>query len=206
MQKFSIYTKSIKFYWSAETIIYSIMFFCCGVMLFKQRVLNIEENLTDKVFMWLTVSTFMFGVILKFYNMGKFEPIRGKFEGYLSFEKDKITVCDETYPIQKIRKIKISNEDYSGKLIHISSGNLGPALSNGTRNFIVIYFESGESKRHEFEQINSNDFQKVRQELINYYLLGKIDFDEVANVLGEKSRSEIKEFKLEIEKESMHYR
>jgi len=206
MQKFSIYTKSNKFYWSAETITYSIIFFCCGVMLFKQKVLNIEENLIDKIFMWLVVSTFMFGAILKFYNMGRFEPIRGEFKGYLSFEKDKITVCNEIYPIEKIRKIKISNDDYSGKLVNISKGNLGPALSNGTRNFIIIYFESGESKRHQFELINSVDFQKVRQELINYYLLGKIDFDEVANVLGEKSRSEVAEFKADIEKERMHYR
>jgi hypothetical protein len=206
MQKFTIYTKSNKFYWSAEIITYSIIFFCCGVMLFKQKVPNIEENLIDKIFMWLAVTTFMFGVILKFYNFGRFEPIRGKFEGHLSFEKDKITVCEDIYPIEKIRKIKISNDDYSGKLVNTSKGNLGPALSNGTRNFIIIYFESGESKRHQFELINSDDFQKVRQELINYYLLGKMDFDEVANVLGEKSRSEVAEFKAEIEKERMHYR
>ncbi|EOG6905748.1 hypothetical protein ACRZOL_002522, partial [Flavobacterium psychrophilum] len=206
MQKFSIYTKSNKFYWSTETIVYSIIFFCCGVMLFKQKVLNIEENLIDKVFMWLAVSTFAFGGILKFYNLGRYEPIRGKFEGYLSFEKDKITVCNEIYLIEKIRKIKISNDDYSGKLVNISKGDLGPALSNGTRNLLIIYFESGESKRYQFELINSDDFQKVRQELINYYHLGKIDFDELANVLGEKSRSEVAEFKAVIEKERMHYR
>lgn len=201
MQKFSIYTKPNKFYWSAEIITYSIIFFCCGLMLFKQKVLNIEDNLIDKVFMWLVVSTFMFGVILKFYNIGRYEPIRGKFEGNLIFEKENITVCEKIYPIAKIRTIKISNDDYSGKLVNISKGNLGPALSNGTRNFIVIYFESGESKRYQFEQINGNDFQKVRQELISYYLNGKIEFDEVANVLGEKSQSEITEFKTEIEKE-----
>jgi hypothetical protein len=201
MQKFSIYTKSNKFYWSAEIITYSIIFFCCGVMLFKQKVLNIEENLIDKVFMWLVVNTFMFGVILKLYNIGRFEPIRGKFEGYLLFEKDKITVCEEIYPIEKIRTIKISNDDYSGKLVNTSKGNLGPALSNGTRNFIIIYFESGESKRYQFELNNSNDFQKLRREFISYYLNGKIEFDEAAKVLGEKSRSEVAEFKTEIEKE-----
>jgi hypothetical protein len=175
-------------------------------MLFKQKVLNLEKNFIDVTFSSLAVSAILFGVILKFYNLSKCEPIRGIILGYLSFEKDKITVCDEIYSIQKIRNIKISNDDYSGKLVHTSSGNLGPALSNGTRNFIIIYFESGESKRHEFVQINSNDFQKVRQELIYYYHLGKIDFDDVANVLGEKSRNEIKEFKLEIENESLHYR
>jgi hypothetical protein len=169
-------------------------------MLFKQKVLKIEENLIDKVFIWLAVSAFMFGVILKFYNLGKFEPIRGVFQGYLSFEMEKITVCDEIYQIEKIRKIKIYNDDYSGKLVNTSKGNLGPALSNGTRNFILIYFESGEPKRHQFVLNNSDDFQKTRQELINYYLLGKIDFDEVANILGEKSRSEVAEFKIEIGK------
>jgi hypothetical protein len=202
MQKFSIYTKSNKFHWSAETITYSIIFFCCGVLLFKQKVLNLEENLIDKVFTWMAVSTFVFGGILKFYNLCKFEPIRGKFEGYLSFEEDKITVCDEIYPIEKIRKIKISNDDYSGKRVNISKGNLGPVLSNGTRNFIIIYFESGESKRHQFELINSDDFQKVRHEFITYYIYRKIEFDEIANVLGEKSRSEIAELKLEIEKKA----
>ncbi len=201
MQKFSIYTKSNKFYWTAEIIIYSIIFFCCGVMLFKQKVLNLEENLIDKVFIWLAVSAFMFGVVLKFYNIGKYEPIRGKLLGYLIFEKDKLTICDEIYPIETIRNIKIDNDDYSGKLVNTSKGNLGPTLSNGIRNYITIYFESGESKRHQFELLNSDDFQKVRKELISYYLKGKIEFDEITNVLGEKSRSEITEFKLEIENE-----
>lgn len=206
MQKFSIYTDPNKFYWSAQNITYSFIFFCCGVMFFKQNVLNIEQNSIDKVCIWFVISAFMFGIVLKFYNIGRYEPIRGKFEGYLIFEKEKITVCEETYPIEKIRTIKISNDDYSGKLVNNSKGNLGPALSNGTRNFIIIYFESGESKRYQFELINENDFQKVRQELINYYLLGKIDFDEIADVLGEKSRTEVADFKVEIEKERMGIR
>ncbi|MBC5864642.1 hypothetical protein [Flavobacterium turcicum] len=205
MQKFSIYTKSNKFYWTAEIITYSTIFFCCGVMLFKQKVLNLEENLLDKVLLWFVLSTFMFGVILKFYNIGKYEPIRGKLLGYLIFEKDKLTVCDEIYPIENIKNIKIYNNDYSGKLVNTSQGNLGPALSNGTSNHIIIFFESGKSKRHQFELINSDDLQKVRKELINYYLKGKIEFDEITNVLGEKSRSEVAEFKLEIENERRHY-
>lgn len=205
MQKFSIYTKSNKFYLSAETITYSIIFFCCGTMLFKQKILNLEENLIDKIFMWLAVSTFMFGGILKFYNISKYEPIRGKLLGYLIFEKDKLTICDEIYPIETIRNIKIYNDDYSGKLIHTSKGNLGPALSNGTRNYIIVYFESGESTRHHFELINSNDFQKVRKELISYYLKGKIEFNIITDILGEKSLREVAELKLEIENERKHY-
>jgi hypothetical protein len=200
MQKFSIYKVSNRFYWSAENITYAIIFFSCGIMLFKQKILNIEQNVIDEVFIWLAVSAFMFGVILKLYNLARIEPIRGKFIGYLSFKKDEITVYDEIYPIEKIRKIKISNDDYRGKLVNFSSGNLGPALSNGTRNFIIIFFESGESKRVQFELINSDDFQKLRHELIHYYLLRKIDFDEITDILGEKSRKEVSELKSEIQK------
>lgn len=192
MPKFSIYIKSNKFYWSPEIITYSILFFCCGVMLFKQEVLNLEPNFIDEIFIWLTVGTFMFGVILKLYNLNKTEPLRGILDGYLSFEKESITVTSEIYPIEKIRSIKISNDDYVGRLAHISSGNLGPALSNGTNNFVIIYFESSTSKRYDFELINSDDFQKVRETLIYYHLIGKIDYWELANILGEKSTSEIR--------------
>jgi hypothetical protein len=191
MQKFSIYVKFNKsFYWTAETILYSILFFCCGVVFFKQKVLNLEENFIDKFFLWLALASFMFGTILKFYNMNKIEPLRGKLEGYLIFEKESITVGNEIYPIEKIRTIKISNDDYSGAFRNVSQGNLGPALSNGTNNSIVIYLISGEPKKYQFELINSDDFQKVRETLIDYNIIGKIDYWELAHVLGEKSTSE----------------
>jgi hypothetical protein len=200
MQKFSIFIKSNKFHWSAEIVTYSILFFCCGVMLFKQKVLNLEENFIDKIFIWFTVATFMFGIILKFYNLNKIEPLRGRLEGYLIFEKESITAGDEIYPIEKIRTIKISNDDYSGAFKNISEGNLGPALSNGTNNFIVIYLLSGKSKRYQFELINSDDFQKVRETLIYYNIIGKIDYWELAQVLGERSTSETLALTDEIEK------
>lgn len=200
MPKFSIYIKSNKFYWSTERITYSILFFICGVMLFKQEVINPEPNFIDEIFAWLAVSTFMFGVILKFYNSNKTEPLRGRLDGYLSFEKESITIGNEIYPIEEITKIKISNDDYVGRLAHISSGNLGPALSNGTNNFIIIYFEPGRSKRYDFELINSDDFQKERETLIYYHIIGKIDYWELVQVLGEKSNSETRALTDEINK------
>ncbi|MBZ4037650.1 hypothetical protein K6T82_23010 [Flavobacterium sp. 17A] len=200
MQKFSIYIKSNKFYWSPQTITYSILFFICGMMLFKQKILRLEPNFIDEIFVWLAVGGFMFAVILKLYNFNKIEPFRGKLEGYLSFEKDSIIAGNEIYPIEKIRKIQISNDDYVGRLAHISSGNLGPALSNGINNFIIIYLESGTSKRYDFELINSDDFQKERETLIDYHIIGKIDYWELANVLGEKNTDEIHSLTDEINK------
>jgi hypothetical protein len=199
MQKFSIYIKSNKFYLTAEIKTYSFILFCCALMLVKQKILNIEENLIDKLFGWFAVCGFIFALILKLYNLNKIEPLRGKLEGFISFEKESITVGKEIYQIETIRNIKISNDDYIGKLVNFTKGNLGPALSNGINNSIIFFLESNQSRKYHFELIHSDDFQKVRNELINYHIYGKIEFDELANVLGEKSRSETAELKLEIE-------
>lgn len=200
MYKFALFKKSSKFYWSENKIIYAILFFSCGIMLFKQKALNIEENSLDKFFIGLTLFVFFCGLISKFIGLTKVEHLRGNLEGYLTFENDFININEEIYLLEKINSIQISNDDYIGKLVHTSSGNLGPALSNGTNNFIIIFLKSGETKKYQFELINSNDFQNVRTILIQYHLKRKIDFWELANVLGEKSSSEIRDLKIEIEK------
>jgi hypothetical protein len=200
MQKFSIFIRSDKFYWSINKVIYSILFLCCGIMLFKEKILNLDKNNFDVIFIWLTLIVLFCGLVTKFIGFTKTEPIRGKLDGYLFFDNKSITVKNTVYLIDEIIKIQISNEDYNGKLVNFTSGNLGPALSNGTNNHIIIFLKIGETKKYEFELINSDDFQNLRTELINYYLNKKIDFDNLANVLGEKSRKEIKEFKSEIEK------
>ena len=55
-------------------------------------------------------------------------------------------------------------------------------------------------KFYDFELYESNDFQKIKNELINYYLSGKIEFENLANVLGDKKQHEIEELKYDIEK------
>ena len=202
MQKFSIFIKSSKFYWSTNKILYSILFLFIGLMLFKQKILNIEQNIIDKIFIWMTLGVLICGLVTKLIGFTKIEPLRGKVEGYLSFEKDSININGESYSLEKTNKIKITNDDYIGKLIRISGGNLGPALSNGTNNFIIVFFESYQTKQYRFQMIKSDDFQKVRHELISFHLNGKIEFDDLADVLGEKSTNEIKALKLEIEKQA----
>lgn len=199
MDKFALFKKSNKFYWSYNKIIYSILFLLCSIMLFKEKVITMEENFFDKFFIWVTIFVFFCGLVSKFIGLTKIEPLRGNLEGYLTFEKEFININEKIYLLEKIKTIQISNDDYSGKLIHTSSGNLGPALSNGTNNFIIIFLEGGKTKKHQFELINSNDFQNVRTILIEYYLKRKIEFWELANVLGEKSSSEIRDLKIEID-------
>ena len=195
MQKFSIYIESNKFYWSTNKIIYSIFFLCCGILLFKEKFLQIEKNFIDEIFMVLMIGVLILALIIKFINFTNIEPLNGKLEGFLSFSMDSIVVGDEIYLLEKIRTIKISNEDIRGKLVNTTGGNFGPALSNGTNNFITIFFESGKPKRIQFRINNSSEFQKIKPELINLYHCKKIDFEELAfilNVKGSQKREELK--------------
>lgn len=195
MQKFSIYIESNKFYWSTNKIIYSIIFLCCGILLFKEKFLELEKNFIDEIFMRLIIGVFIVALIIKFINLTNIEPLNGKLEGFLSFYMDSITVGDEIYLLEKIRTIKISNEDYRGKLVNTTGGNFGPALSNGTNNFITIFFESNKPKRIQFRINNSSEFQKIKPELINLYHCKKLDFEELAfilNVKGSQKREQLK--------------
>jgi hypothetical protein len=192
MNKFAIFKKSDKFYWSINKIYYCSLFSLLGLG-------YILEKIFKPIGLFFLYSA-VIGIYLKIKNLFEIEPLRGTLEGNLIFEKESIIIINKHYPLDDINKIKISNDDYTGKLINYTKGNIGPALSNGTNNSIVIFLKSKETIQIQFELINSNDFQKIKPILIEYYLKGKIDFDELTYVLGEKSSSDIRELKEEINK------
>lgn len=200
MQRFTIYTKSNKFYWSNNKIIYSILFTCLAILLISNKSSVIEKNFLNNFLLGIMLLTFVCGIILRLIGIPKTEPLQGELDGFLTFGIDYIQIYDEIFYFEKIRNIEISNDDYYGKLNSSSKGNFNSASSNGVNNHVRIKLYSGEVKTCNYELYNSDDFQKIRRELINYYLNGKIEFENLVNVLGEKSRREIEEFKLEVEK------
>lgn len=199
MPKFELFEKSNKMYWSINTIIYSIFFFLFSLLFIKDNFLLMKESSFDKGVYGLLIFTMLFGLILKIMNYSKMEHLRGKLYGYLVFDESFIQVKQEIIPLDTINNIKISNTDYIGKLINVSSGNFGPALSNGTRNFLILYFETGKPKQYQFQLINSNDFQDLRTLLIHYFIKRKIEFWELAQILGERSCNETTALTKEIE-------
>ncbi len=200
MQRFTIYTKSNKFYWSNNKIIYPILFTCLVVLLIANKGSVIEKNFLNNFILGIMLLTFTCGIILRLVGIPKTEPLQGELDGFLTFEMDSIQIHNEIFYSEKIRNIEISNDDYYDKLVGGSRGNFNSARSNGVGNYLRIKLYSGEFKTCYYELYNSDDFQKIRRELINYYLNGKIEFQNLANVLGEKSQREIEEFKIEVEK------
>jgi len=172
------------------------------IILNYRTLLYLREilNLGDFTSPWLTVIVMIAGIFLKLKGLIEIEPLRSTLEGDLIFEKESIVINNKPYSLDEINKIKISNDDYIGKLIHTSKGQIGPALSNGTNNSLILFLKSKETVKISFELINSNDFQKIKKTLIEYYLREKIDFEELKYILGEKSRSDIQELHEEISK------
>lgn len=158
MQKFILFKKTKTFYWTTNKIYYCILLSVIGLSFIAHELFHLAETKMQ----WLIITNLLIGLVLKFRGLIQIEPLRGTLEGSLIFDTDSITIGEKSYLLQEINKIQIENDDYSGKLIHTSKGNIGAALSNGTNNYIVLFLKSKETKKYQFELLNSNDFQNVR--------------------------------------------
>jgi hypothetical protein len=172
------------------------------LLLIKNGSGNVEKTVLNDTLLGIMLITLICGMILRLIGFPKAEPLQGEIDGFLTFEMNSIQIGNEVFEIEKIKNIEITNDDYYGKIVAFGRGNFNSPRSNGVDNFIKLKLYSGELKVCNYELYNSNDIQKIRNELLNYYLNGKIEFHTLAHVLGEKSQSEIAALKLEIEKKA----
>ena len=200
MNRFSIYNKSSKFYWSNNKVIYPILFTCLFILLLKNGTGVLENSALNNILLGIMLITFIFGMIFRLVGIPTAEPLQGKIDGFLTFEMNAIQMATEVFNLEEIKCIEISNDDYYGKIIDSGRGNFNSSRSNGVANFIELKLNSGETKICNFQLFNSYDIQKIRNELINYHINGKMEFENLANILGENNKKEIATLKVEIEK------
>jgi hypothetical protein len=197
MQRFAIFEKSDKFYWSNNRIIYPIIFGCIGILFLKQK-LGFEKNFFDEFVIGIVFLTFFIAIILSIKGFTKPDPLRGMLNGFITFEKEKITFNQQIFTLDDIKKIEITNNDYYGRIKSRSKGNFNSTRSNGVDNKIEITLNNNEKKTFYFELYNSDDLQMVKKELINYYLNDKLHFLNLIDVLNITKYEEIQKFKEEI--------
>jgi hypothetical protein len=95
MNRYSIFKKSSKFYWSNDRIVLPIIFGCIIIYLIKATVLKMEVNTVDNYLMFLLLGAFFLGLILKFFRIFKPDPLRGELDGFLTFELNQISARDK---------------------------------------------------------------------------------------------------------------
>lgn len=200
MQKFAIFKKTDKFYWTKNRTIYSTFVFCLLILFINQKLLHIQSDLVTGVFGGAIAILGFVALFWSIFGIGYPDSLKGSLEGFIIFKNDVLEIGNETLPINSLKNIEISNEDYYGKMRLRCRGDFNSTFSNGVKNHITITFLSNEQKTYNFQLLNANDFQNVRKELIEYYKKEKMTFENICKVLGEESKKEIDEFKLELSK------
>lgn len=200
MQKFAIFKKTDKFYWTKNRTIYSIFLSSLFIIVINQKFLHIQSDLVTGIFgVGIAILAFV-ALFWSIFGIENPDSLKGSLEGFIVFKNDAIDIGKETFPINILKNIEISNEDYHGKRTVRSKGDFNSTFSNGVKNYITITFLSNDKRTYNFQLLNSNDFQNVRKELVEYYKQGKITFENICKVLGEESKKEIDDFKVELEK------
>lgn len=121
----------------------------------------------------------------------------GNYEGKLILKPESIVVNKEEYKIDEIKSIEINAFDIKD---HFQSSLLEfqRKLSNGLDNSITLNLKEGKNIKTYFLQTKSNKIQLFKNELINYYKLGKISWLHLIDILEITDYDKIQEFKKEI--------
>ena len=193
MQRFAIYHKSKSFRPTTNQVIYTFNVVVLSIWIFLEKILKTEQFIS--LLGWAVAISWLIALIAMLVGGFKAPPLRGRLDGFISFDKDKITVEKEVFNLNEINRIKITNDDYYGKIKYLGRGNFNASYSNGVDNELLIELNSSQVKVYDFEIYNSADFQKVKPELITYYLEGKMKFNDLTNLLGYEKADEISDFK-----------
>jgi hypothetical protein len=112
------------------------------------------------------------------------EELKGKLQGNIIFEKEKITIENNVYSLREIRLIKFYGYDYADMVI---TNNFPDGLfSNGVNNNLTIILNSGIIITVDFQRNHESDMRKIIHELNYYYKEGKMIKENYLNTINEK--------------------
>jgi hypothetical protein len=140
----------------------------------------------------------MIGLILRIINIKNYKPLNGDLDSILILESDKITVNQLELTLTKIKNIELNCKDYKGftnSYRPYSNGGFSNGLSNGIKNTIKITMNDNSVHIYNFQQSNKDEINKAKEELINYYVFGKLHFLNLIDALGIREYEDIQKFK-----------
>lgn len=196
--KFKIFKKKKGIFWTNTLIVNTVVVICFVIFIIKYQVLSIKENNTfDKLVGYAAVGIIFYGIFMKIIGIVRHKPLKGKFEGSLILERDKITINNQVYNIEDIQNIKVLNYDYYGKF-KLERYDFEASLSQGVDNDLEIRLNSGKIIKCAFFQFNRNDMSAAKKNLFYYYLNNKILFFDLASILDKSETYQIEILKKEL--------
>jgi len=107
----------------------------------------------------------------------------GYFDGRIIFSKNEITIVKDTYPIDKIERITIHNNDYVGKKEKDFGEFDSHETSHGVNNQLILDLGNKHFVEVDFKQYSLNEFEKLKHILIHYHKNDKLSFDDLVYIL-----------------------
>ena len=193
MKKFSIYEPN-PLYLSRTLILYLIIIFLFASAIITQKIYGTHENIVFQTLILLALGIFIFGLSISVFGMRKTKPLYGKIIGYINFTKEEITIGKKVIKITKIQKIEFEGVDWLGLFEGYQTFSFENKLSNGTKNWIIIYTESSVIKVR-FQKNGACELSELKEEFLEYYKLGKISYLQLIDNLCINSKEEQKELK-----------
>lgn len=126
----------------------------------------------------------------------------GYLDGKIIFSKDEITIIEETYPLEKIERITIHNNDYVGKSEKDFGEFESSTKSHGVNNQIILDLGNRHFVEVDFKQHSKNEFDKLKHILIAYHKKDKLTFDDLVYILKLEYDIDKNELRKQINKRS----
>ncbi len=163
---FNIFKPSKGLVWTRARICYLLILFSLLIMGFTLYVLKIPDNELPGWFLWLSASPLCFAGIGGCVNMLFPEELKGKIDGKLVFENEKITIDNEIFFIKDVKHIEISQNSHQGKLI--PKNGFEGMFSQGCNNILKIRIANNQEQKCFFQIKQPRELLQISNQLNHY--------------------------------------
>lgn len=191
-KKFSIY-KPYSFYWTVTYKSYAFILGAIALILILKFSLDVpESHPLFKSLLFTPILPFIYFIGRSFIITNKYRPLKGKLKGYINFNKDKITIADQDYSLDHIRKIEFEGVDWLGR----ECWNKGlrerfeEPFSQGVDNTLVLFLKDKQIIKTRFQRLDVYEFREIEDIILEYYLRDKISYLHTVELLCLSSPSE----------------
>ena len=133
-------------------------------------------------------------ILMYFISFTRTRKLRGHFEGNLELKMDDITINDKKYSLTNIKSIEFYANDFRGRF-ETSTKSTNPRCSQGVDNQCKIVMNTGEKIVAKFLIEFENQLKESEDVIMHYFKEGKIQPQNVMQILGINSYSDMQAFK-----------
>jgi hypothetical protein len=194
--KYKILTKTKKFYWTIDSLYFTVTGVTIGLFFIKLMILGEEvATIIDKFLLSILLIMHIVTLIYGFYKFNKYVTLKGELLYDLEFQKDKIIISNKEYYLDTIEKLEITAFDFKG--LRTGNKSFDGSLSNGVDNILKLYLKDNNKIEINFQQKTKNEIRNEELILIHYTNMKKLHYLTLLDIFGINDYDEIQKYKKE---------